>query len=160
MSGPRFTRGGIAGPGRPRGTFGGRHRALVMLDRLLAERASLERLRDAFKAELERDPLGFWSKIIMPLLPREAIDFIERDLTGLVGIYDPAVGPRVWLPDNGRDGDQVAVWLPAKEAVPGAARVVQDSAADRLAYEARRPPLPPCHRRTPGDETGTHEREN
>ena len=70
---PRFQPGVSGNPrGRPKGSLGGRARALQVLDQLLAESESLDALRDAWRQELARDPLGFWRRYCVPLLPRGA----------------------------------------------------------------------------------------
>lgn len=99
-----------------------------MLDRLLGEKANLELLREAFRAELERDPLGFWRQFVMPLLPREQrLDLIEQpDFTRAT----------IYLPDNGRDGF----------------RIVEDTEEDAAREALTRPPLPPPYRRIPKPE--------
>jgi len=68
----RFRPGDPGGPGRPRGSVSGRTAALHTLDRVLGEEQNLARLGEAFRRELEQDPLRFWRTIVMPLLPKQA----------------------------------------------------------------------------------------
>ena len=65
--------------GRPKGTKTGRVHALGELDSLLSEEETLETLRDGFQKALERDPVWFFRRIIMPLLPKEATLSVEHD---------------------------------------------------------------------------------
>ncbi|MGE4489191.1 MAG: DUF5681 domain-containing protein [Kiritimatiellales bacterium] len=65
--------------GRPKGTVSGRMQALSELDALLKEKGCLETLRDGLAESLERDPVWFFRRIIMPLLPKEATLQIDND---------------------------------------------------------------------------------
>ena len=65
--------------GRPKGIKSGRMIALNELDSLMKEPGSLETLRDGLQKALERDPVWFFRRIIMPLLPKEASLQIEND---------------------------------------------------------------------------------
>ena len=56
-------------PGRPQG-YGGRRRALAVLDAMLADTGNLEKLGEAMQEEFDRDPMKFFRKIVMPLLPQ------------------------------------------------------------------------------------------
>jgi hypothetical protein len=58
--------------GRPKGTFGGRMQALATLDQLMARKKKQRRLIDALDAEFEKNPVGFFKTVIMPLLPKES----------------------------------------------------------------------------------------
>ena len=59
------------GPGRPKGSVGGRARALMLLDSILAEEGSQEALCAAMREHLQRDPMKFFRQIVMPLLPQD-----------------------------------------------------------------------------------------
>ena len=59
--------------GRPRGSYGGRTLALRTLDEVLAEEESLQRMRDALRAHLHKEPVRFFKDIIMPLIPKHAV---------------------------------------------------------------------------------------
>lgn len=58
--------------GRPKGSYGGRIKALAGLDKLLARHKSQKALIRALEAELHADPVRFFKTVIMPLLPRES----------------------------------------------------------------------------------------
>lgn len=70
---------GMPGPGRPKGSVSGRTLALNMLDRVLAEESTQERLADALRKYFEADPVRFFRQIIMPLLPSEAVHKIQQE---------------------------------------------------------------------------------
>ena len=55
--------------GKPRG--GGRVGCLRLLDELLNENETQEKLTAALRKMLDSDPIGFWRSIIQPLLPKE-----------------------------------------------------------------------------------------
>jgi len=58
--------------GRPKGSSGGRVRALAALDTMLGKRKNQRVLVQALEAEFQGNPVRFFKTIIMPLLPREA----------------------------------------------------------------------------------------
>ncbi len=62
---------GTVGPGRPKGSIGGRAAALKTLDSILGEERNQENLRRALQASFDNDPVKFFKQIIMPLLPTE-----------------------------------------------------------------------------------------
>ena len=70
---------GTPGPGRPKGSVSGRTMALNLLDRLMAEESTQERLADALREYFEADPVRFFKQIIMPLLPSEAVHKIQQE---------------------------------------------------------------------------------
>ena len=70
---------GTPGPGRPKGSVSGRTMALNLLDRVLAEESTQERLADALREYFEADPVRFIRQIIMPLLPSEAVHKIQQE---------------------------------------------------------------------------------
>jgi hypothetical protein len=53
--------------------------ALNLLDRVLAEESTQERLAAALREYFEADPVRFFRQIIMPLLPSEAVHKIQQD---------------------------------------------------------------------------------
>jgi len=65
--------------GRPKGIKSGRMVALGELDAMLKEAGVLETLRAGLQKSLERDPVWFFRRIIIPLLPKEASLQIEND---------------------------------------------------------------------------------
>lgn len=71
---PLFEPGNQMNPhGRPKGSVGGRARALMLLDSLMAEDANLEKLRDAMQETFDANPMRFFRNVIMPLLPRDMV---------------------------------------------------------------------------------------
>jgi hypothetical protein len=69
----KYERGQSGNPkGRPKGTFGGRMLALKKLDLMVARKKNQQRVINAMEAELQRDPVGFFKTVIMPLLPKES----------------------------------------------------------------------------------------
>ena len=65
--------------GRPKGAKSGRMQALGELDSLLKEAGVLASLREGLQKKLEQDPVWFFRRIVMPLLPREATLQLEND---------------------------------------------------------------------------------
>ena len=65
--------------GKKKGQRSGRMQALGELDALLKDSDTLETLREGFQKKLEQDPVWFFRRIIMPLLPKEASLHIEHD---------------------------------------------------------------------------------
>ncbi len=72
---------GISGNprGRPKGTCGGRAQALAALDRLLSKTRNQKALIDALEKELQADPARFFRNMVVPLLPRAALDAPPAD---------------------------------------------------------------------------------
>ena len=69
----QFQSGQTGNPdGRPKGAKSGRMQALGELDALLKETGTLETLREGFQKKLEQDPVWFFRRIVMPLLPKDA----------------------------------------------------------------------------------------
>jgi len=74
----RFGPGNVANPtGRPRGSQGGRAKALALLDQIIGEEENLVRLEQALRENFLADPLKFFKTIIMPLLPSVAVNKID-----------------------------------------------------------------------------------
>jgi hypothetical protein len=82
---PRFEPGNAGGPGRPKGSWGGRRRALQVVDEILADEGNLAALRSALQVRFDADPVKFWVRIAAPLLPSRGK--LELELPG-----DAAVG--------------------------------------------------------------------
>jgi hypothetical protein len=68
-----FEPGCEPGPGRPKGSYGGRHRVLLLLDELFAREENLAALERALQAEFNENPTRFWRIYGVPLVPREAV---------------------------------------------------------------------------------------
>lgn len=66
-----FLPGKPPGPGKPKGSIGGRAKALILLDKIIAEEEVQERIGDAIREAVMADPMKFFRQIIMPLLPTE-----------------------------------------------------------------------------------------
>jgi len=74
----RFGSGNVANPnGRPRGSQGGRAKALALLDQIIGEEENLVRLELALRENFLADPFKFFKTIIMPLLPTVAVNKID-----------------------------------------------------------------------------------
>jgi hypothetical protein len=77
-----------------KGGFGGRMLALHVLDKMLARRKKQSTLLRALEDEFDRDTIGFFKSIIMPLLPKEAKLTLDHDTVmewkSLVGPGGPA----------------------------------------------------------------------
>lgn len=69
----RFGQPGGPKSGRHVGSFGGRHMALMTLDKVMAEAGNQRKLDAAFREAIDDDVLKFFRQYIMPLLPKEAI---------------------------------------------------------------------------------------
>lgn len=48
-------------------------KALVLLDKILAEEGMQEKLGDSIRKAFAKNPLGFFYKFVMPLLPRDMV---------------------------------------------------------------------------------------
>ena len=66
-----FQPGATPGPGRPKGSLGGRAKTLIELDTMLAKERNLVLLRNALQKHFEQDPVVFFRQIVMPLMPRD-----------------------------------------------------------------------------------------
>ncbi len=65
--------------GRPKGSSGGRMRALLKLDEMLSKKRNERVLMQAMEEELLRDPVGFFKSVVMPLMPKESRLSVEND---------------------------------------------------------------------------------
>ena len=63
---------GISGNshGRPRGSVSGRAQTLATLDRMLSEECNQQVLFDALEKDFQSDPVRFFRKTVVPLIPR------------------------------------------------------------------------------------------
>lgn len=57
--------------GRPKGCFSGRHKALNALDAMLAKEKNIAALSKAFQAKFAANPVAFYERYVVPLLPKE-----------------------------------------------------------------------------------------
>jgi hypothetical protein len=76
--GPAGRFNGTPGPGRPKGSIGGRAAALATLDKILGEEQVQAQIGDAMRQAVMDDPLKFFRQIVMPLLPAES----KHEITG------------------------------------------------------------------------------
>lgn len=58
-------------PGRPKGSYGGRRKCLLVLDKMLAKKKNLKRLEQAFQRRFDKNPLLFWAHYAVPVLPKQ-----------------------------------------------------------------------------------------
>ena len=65
--------------GRPKGSYGGRIKALALLDKIMARKRNQADLERAIEESFRKDPMGFFKTVIMPLLPKEAKVDVEHD---------------------------------------------------------------------------------
>jgi len=69
-----FKPGNNANPaGRPAGTVGGRTRALQILDEVSTRQDNAQLLAEAMDAAMKKNPLAFFLKYMVPLMPKEAL---------------------------------------------------------------------------------------
>ena len=77
-----FQPGWEGGPGRPKGSCGGRAKALQILDAMLSKADIQEELGKALEVTFRKNPVRFFRQIIMPLLPNETR--LRLDAEGIV----------------------------------------------------------------------------
>ena len=78
MANPALFQPGCApGPGRPKGSVGGRARAIALIDDILTENA--EDLRAALLKEFQKSPVRFWQRFGFPLVPQSLVARVEND---------------------------------------------------------------------------------
>ena len=79
--------------GRPKGSYGGRIKALAALDKMLGRKKSQDALVKALQLEFDKDPVRFFKTIVMPLLPKESKLQLDREgviqWRSLLGTGDP-----------------------------------------------------------------------
>jgi len=66
-----FKSGNDGGPGRPKGSMGGRTLCLQTLDAMLAEEGNQKALREALQKEFSTDPIKFMRQFVLALMPRD-----------------------------------------------------------------------------------------
>ncbi len=77
-----FQPGWEGGPGRPKGSCGGRAKALQILDAMLSKDDIQEELGKALEVTFRKNPVRFFRQIIMPLLPTETK--LRLDAEGII----------------------------------------------------------------------------
>lgn len=88
--------------GRPIGAVSGRKKLLAELDDLLGDEETLTLFREDLKKKMQDNPLAFFMKVVVPLMPKE---FIVETKGGLL-IGDPSKMTEKQLEDiANRDGD-------------------------------------------------------
>jgi hypothetical protein len=65
--------------GKPKGAVSGRSQLVKALDRLLQDEGNQQALLNGLEASLQKDPVWFFRRIVMPLLPKEATLNVEHD---------------------------------------------------------------------------------
>lgn len=75
----RFQPGCTPGPGRPRGSVGGRAQAIALIDQIISENA--DDLRAALLQAFKKNPVAFWQKYGFPLVPQALIMRTETQET-------------------------------------------------------------------------------
>ena len=76
----RFKQGGAPGPGRPKGSVGGRAQAIALIDSIITENS--DELRAALETEFHKSPVKFWQRFGFPLVPQALVARVET--TGAV----------------------------------------------------------------------------
>lgn len=66
-----FKKGKPPGPGRPKGSVGGRAQVLLLLDELCANKKNKEKIKDKLQQELDKDAGQFLKTYIFPLMPKD-----------------------------------------------------------------------------------------
>jgi len=84
------------GPGRPKG---GRRVTLDTLDAMLSEAGNIEKFRQKAQNEFDKDPLAFWHKYILPVMPKD-IEVGNKD-----GLPFETTQTIIYIPGNGRDAE-------------------------------------------------------
>ena len=64
--------------GRPKGAVSGRSQIVKAVDQMLQSEGNQQALLDSLQASLKENPVWFFRRIIMPLLPKEASVNIEH----------------------------------------------------------------------------------
>ena len=75
----RFQPGCTPGPGRPKGSVGGRARAIQLIDEILTENGA--ELRAALEKEFHKSPVKFWQRFGFPLVPQALVAKVETATT-------------------------------------------------------------------------------
>lgn len=75
-----FQPGGTPGPGRPKGSVGGRAQAIALIDSIITENGN--ELRAALEKEFHASPTKFWQKYGFPLVPQSLVAKVETSPGG------------------------------------------------------------------------------
>lgn len=67
----RFIPGGAPGPGRPKGSVGGRAAAIATIDSIISENG--DEFRAALEKEFHKSPVKFWRMFGFPLVPQQLV---------------------------------------------------------------------------------------
>ena len=96
--------------GRPKGSYGGRIRALAGLDQLLSRKKNQHALIAALEEDLNKDPVKFFKTVVMPLLPREAKLSVDHagviQWRSLIGAGDEGDRPAPRTDDSDAAGEE------------------------------------------------------
>lgn len=109
MSTPTPTTASIVEPLPPERHVSGRRALLQMLDTLLAEERNIKTMRDAFQDMMNANPLAFFEKVVLPLMPKDSLslapneDADESDARVVINIIPKEEG-RVEVNTNTNNG--------------------------------------------------------
>ncbi len=76
----QFTPGCQPGPGRPKGSVGGRAQAIALIDSIISENG--DELRAALEKEFHKSPVKFWQRFGFPLVPTAVLARVENQPAG------------------------------------------------------------------------------
>ena len=97
----KFQPGCRPGPGRPKGSLGGRSEALLLLDRILGEANTQEALEKGLREYICRRPVTAFRRLIIPLLPRHAhVDIESQRVVVWEGLMDRWRGTSAATPER------------------------------------------------------------
>lgn len=97
---------GHRGPGRPKGSLNGRAEALRLLDEILKDKRYQFLMKQAMAKKLEENPVWFFQKIIMPLLPKQS----HVELSGGLTTFAQAI---LQLQPNDNAAEVITIEAPA-----------------------------------------------
>ena len=87
----QFKPGGPPGPGRPKGSVGGRAQAIALIDQIITDND--DELRAALEKEFHESPVKFWQRYGFPLVPTALVAKVETA---------PSCGPWITLLEAAR----------------------------------------------------------
>ena len=90
--GTPFEEGNPGGPGRPKGSKSGRRAALDLLDKVLLAKMSKRETWEALEKDVDdkygKNPLGFFLKVIVPLVPREIlVEHVGEEMRAALHVF-------------------------------------------------------------------------